>query len=153
MSGTVLDSENIVVSSKLDLVLASWSQSVPHMKCPHLNGHWICPFSGMLFGYAKLLYSENAQGAEFPEGHCLCEMTGVGSSLNRPPSDPAGPGLPDKSDPRGFRSFCAPCGDSGSCLWRTKPQIFSPTPELETSSAYLRVFIWTLRVCHVCVFG
>lgn len=82
---------------------------------------------------------KNTQGTELPEGHCLSDMGGVGSSLNRPPS--AGPGLPDKSDPRGFRICCAPGWDSGPCLWRTKPQIFSPTPEPEIPGAYLRVFI------------
>lgn len=152
VSGIVLGSENTVVSSKLDLVPASWSQSVPNMQRPHLNGQhlafqwcvlWICPAA--IF--------RKCTGHRTSWRSLLSEMGEVGSSLNRPSSGPAGPGLPDKSDLRGFRCCHAPCGDSGSCFWRTKPQIFSPTPELETPSAYLRVFIWTLRVCHVCVFG
>lgn len=66
------------------------------------------------------------------------------------PSFPSSWPVPIQWVPRASRSCCLLSGDSNSCLWRPKPQI-SPAPELKTPSAYLRVSVWRLRVCHVCV--
>lgn len=75
MPGTVSGSEDTMVSSKLDLVPASWSQTVPSMQPPTYTAS-ICPLSDLLFRNASPLDSGKARGTDLPAGHCHSEIGG-----------------------------------------------------------------------------